>query len=180
MVKQAASRSLLSRITTSAYWSPTANTAQARLDPLVEVRLQQLITSCSDFHRQFVPLQNVIEATRVARPLGVRVFLNVVVTRTSITRLCTIRRAFEAAGVFTPPFCESPVIPFGRARPRPKPRLAQIPNPKPQAQISITFAQPSRRHFVSLPTALRFPQATCNCFAICANSTCVVLWYLYA
>lgn len=114
-VRAAAERSLIPRITTGAYWSKTAEAAFKRLSPLVDAGLRQLIVSCSDAHREFVPLNNVIEAARAAARLGVEVYLALGTSRTSSTSSISICQAFEAAGVVPPRIYDSPLIPFGRA-----------------------------------------------------------------
>lgn len=115
MVQSAAERGLIARVTTGAYWSNSAKAAEARLDPLVGAGLRQLFVSCSDAHRVYVPLSNIIEATRAARARGIEVYLALGTSKTSATNSITISRAFEAAGVTPPWMVESPLIPFGRA-----------------------------------------------------------------
>jgi len=115
MVRAAAERGLLPRITTGAYWSPTPEAARKCLQPLVEAGLGQLFISCSDAHRAFVPLGNVVEACRAARGFGIEVYLVLGTSRTSATSSRSVREAFEAAGLAVPWMIESPIIPFGRA-----------------------------------------------------------------
>ena len=115
MIRSTASRRLLSRITTGAFWARTPTVAGARLTALAEAGLKQLFISCGDTHAKYVPVQNVVNASASARTLGVQVFLSITTSRISSIRPDTIRAAFEAAGVPIPPVFTSPVIPFGRA-----------------------------------------------------------------
>lgn len=115
LVQAATDRGLLARVTTGAYWSPTPEAAGKRLKPLAEAGLGQLFISCSDEHRAFVPLENVIEATRAARTCGVEVYLALGTTRTSATSSRAVSEAFLDAGLAVPWIINSPIIPFGRA-----------------------------------------------------------------
>lgn len=115
MVKASSERGLLTRITTGAYWATTLEEGMRRLTPLASAGLNQLFVSTSDAHRVAVPLQNVIEATRAARSLGVEIYLVLGVTKTSDTSSLTLRRAFDDAGVGIPGLIKSPIIPYGRA-----------------------------------------------------------------
>lgn len=115
MVRAASERGLLTRVTTGAYWSPTAMAAAKRLDPLAQAGLCQLFISCSDAHRVYVPLRNIIEATAAARSRGIQVYLVLGISKNSSTSSRTVRKVFEMAGIATPWLLESPLIPFGRA-----------------------------------------------------------------
>ena len=115
MVKAATTRGLLARITTGAYWSPTAQAAEKRLKPLAEAGLSQLFISSSDSHRAFVPFTNIIEATRAARNHKIDVYLVLGTSRTSLTCIREVTREFEQAGLSVPWIIESPIIPYGRA-----------------------------------------------------------------
>jgi MoaA/NifB/PqqE/SkfB family radical SAM enzyme len=115
LVRAAAGREMIARITTGAYWSTSAEAAARRLEPLAGAGLRQLFISCSDAHQSFVPFANVIEAARSARRFGIEVYLTLGTSQTSATGARSVREAFEAAGVQTPWLTESPLIPFGRA-----------------------------------------------------------------
>lgn len=115
LVRAATERGLVSRVTTGAYWSKTREAAGRRLRPLAEAGLGQLFISCSDEHRAFVPLSNVIEATRAARGHDIEVYLALGTSRTSATTPRSVSEAFLDAGVAVPWIIDSPIIPFGRA-----------------------------------------------------------------
>jgi MoaA/NifB/PqqE/SkfB family radical SAM enzyme len=114
-VRAAAERNFVPRVTTGAYWSPTLADARKRLEPLGTAGLRQLFISCSDAHREFVPLNNVIEATRAAVDRGISVCIVLGTSKNSTTSSRSVREAFEAAGVPPPWMMDSPIIPFGRA-----------------------------------------------------------------
>jgi MoaA/NifB/PqqE/SkfB family radical SAM enzyme len=114
MVRAVAERNMAPAITTSAYWSPNSKAALSRLAPLAQAGLKQLVISCSDAHREFVPLDNVIEAARAAASLNIAVILNVTVSKISTTNSRSIREAFEGAGVTLPWLYVTQLIPFGR------------------------------------------------------------------
>lgn len=115
MIQAATERGLLTRVSTSAYWSKTSQAANQRLKPLAEAGLRQLFISSSDFHRTFVPVSNIIEATRAARNYEIEVYLVLSTSRTSLTCGRSLAEEFEAAGVDVPWVIESPIIRFGRA-----------------------------------------------------------------
>lgn len=114
-VRAAAERNFVTRVTTGAYWSPAPTEAKKRLDPLADAGLQQLFISCSDAHREFVPLNNVIEATRAAIERNISVCIVLGTSKGSKTSSRSVREAFEEAGVQPPWMLDSPIIPFGRA-----------------------------------------------------------------
>lgn len=115
MIHASTERGLLTRVSTSAYWSKTSEAANHRLKPLAEAGLRQIFISSSDFHRSFVPLSNIIEATRAARNYEIEVYLVLSTSRTSVTCMRSVAMEFEAAGVDVPLIIESPIIRFGRA-----------------------------------------------------------------
>lgn len=151
-VRVAADRGFIPRVTTGAYWSPGPAEAKRRLDPLVDAGLQQLFISCSDAHREFVPLNNVIEATRTAIERNITVCIVLGTSKHSKTSSRSVREAFEAAGVPPPWMLDSPIIPFGRAETTiavdqlllqpvenfagPCPSMTQHPTLQPDGQIT--------------------------------------------
>jgi pyruvate-formate lyase-activating enzyme len=128
MVAFASSRSLVSRITTGAYWSPNADGAARRLEPLAKAGLKQLFISRSDGHNEFAPIQNAINAAQAAREFGINVCIVVNTSPDSETTCRSIREAFDDAGAIIPLMFESAIIPFGRASERwPASRLELSP-----------------------------------------------------
>jgi len=61
---------LRTRCVTNAYWAGTRVAAAKRLRPLRDVGLGEVNISTGDFHRQFVPVRNVINAAVTAVELG--------------------------------------------------------------------------------------------------------------
>jgi organic radical activating enzyme len=116
MVQAATDRGLFTRVTTGAYWSRTPKAAERSLQPLQAAGLRQLFISCSDQHREFVPMQNVLEATRAARNYKIDVYLALGTSKTSRTSFRSVTEAFIAAGEDVPFMADSPLIPFGRAQ----------------------------------------------------------------
>ncbi|HKP71519.1 MAG TPA: radical SAM protein [Pyrinomonadaceae bacterium] len=160
MVKATTDRGLMARITTGAYWSPTAEAADKRLKPLAEAGLRQLFISCSDEHRAFVPMNNVIEASRAARKYQIDVYLVLGTSKTSKTSSPSIFEAFMEAGQPVPWIINSPIIPFGRAEENisageltlqpianfsgPCPSLTENPTIRPDGQVTgcaVVFGQ---------------------------------------
>jgi MoaA/NifB/PqqE/SkfB family radical SAM enzyme len=113
-IREATDRRLPTRVTTGAYWSPTAAEAGRTLGPLAAAGLRQIFVSLSDAHQRQVPLSNAVEAVRAARDHGITTFLAVGVTRSVDLQLHRVRQAFESAGVAIPYLLESPLIPAGR------------------------------------------------------------------
>lgn len=114
-VAEAYRRDFLVRITTNAYWSPDEGAARARLEPLAVRGLRQLFMSSSDGHLEFVPFDNLLHATAVARSLGIDVLLSVSVTKNSKLNSKSVLEYFRNVHLPPPWIFESPVIPFGRA-----------------------------------------------------------------
>lgn len=115
MVRAAAERGFIVRISTSAFWSPDAFAARARLRPLVEAGLRQLFVSTSDLHRASVPLSNLVEAARAGWSLGLEMHVEVATNKDSATTPRTVREAFAAAGLPVPFILDGAIIPYGRA-----------------------------------------------------------------
>lgn len=57
-----------------------------RVSTLAQLGLQELIVSVDDYHLRFVPICNIRRVVHAALALGIRVGVNVLVTRTSIIR----------------------------------------------------------------------------------------------
>ncbi len=69
-IRHANSKGLLTRIVTNAYWATSIETAQKRLSKLKEAGLTELNASTGDYHQEFVPIKNVINATIASLSLG--------------------------------------------------------------------------------------------------------------
>jgi HKD family nuclease len=69
-VSYASKRGLLTRIVTNAYWATNEDFAYKRLKKLKDVGLTELNVSTGDFHQEFVPFRNVINATLASLSLA--------------------------------------------------------------------------------------------------------------
>jgi MoaA/NifB/PqqE/SkfB family radical SAM enzyme len=115
MVKAATEAGLVVRITTGAYWSRTQEAALARLQPLAEAGLRQLIISATDGHREYVSLTNVVAASYAAKLLSVEVYISLRTSKNNKTNAAAVHQEFKAAQLAMPYVYESSIIPYGRA-----------------------------------------------------------------
>lgn len=83
-IKYAKKRGLSSRCVSNAYWATSIDQARNKLLPLRENGLEELNFSTGDSHQKFVPIERVMNATVAALQLGIRVFIAVESTQSSI------------------------------------------------------------------------------------------------
>lgn len=81
-IKYAAERGLVSRCVTNGYWATTIFKAKERLIPLVQSGLTELNLSTGDDHQEFIPVENVLNATIAALELGLTVAIAIETNKT--------------------------------------------------------------------------------------------------
>jgi len=83
-IERAASHGLATRIVTNAYWAVNDKGAEDRVSSFVNAGLTEINFSTGDQHSRFVPLENVVRATRAAvrRELTVAIMVETVKERT--------------------------------------------------------------------------------------------------
>jgi len=69
---------IYTRIVTNSYWAKSPEKAELRLDRLKQCGLSQLRMSCSRWHQQHVPLQNMLIAANACIKIGIDYFISFV------------------------------------------------------------------------------------------------------
>lgn len=79
-IRRAASYGMTTRIVTNCYWAAKDVTAKRRADSFVRAGLREINFSTGDQHARFVPVENVLRATRAAIEAGLRTIIIMVET----------------------------------------------------------------------------------------------------
>jgi len=77
IIKYASNKGLLVRVVTNGYWAKSFKTAYNRLKTLVDLGLTEFNLSTGDEHQQWVPYENIINATIASLKLGMVTAINV-------------------------------------------------------------------------------------------------------
>lgn len=85
-MKYAHDKGLAGGLVTNCYWANSAEMADRRLDRLAGLGLREIIVSLDDFHLKYVPIDHIRHVVHAALRLGVRVGVNMLVTRQSRVR----------------------------------------------------------------------------------------------
>jgi pyruvate-formate lyase-activating enzyme len=120
-MRRAALHGLQVRLVTNAYWASNKGAAERRIDDFVRAGLAEINLSTGDQHARFVPVRNVLYATRAAvnAALGVVIIVETVrdrsITKESIEADEAFKRIgeeFPHAGISVVEWVWSPVSPF--------------------------------------------------------------------
>ncbi len=96
-IERATARGLITRVVTNAYWAVNEKGTKSRISDLTNVGLHEINYSTGDQHTRFVPLDNVIRATRgaVEKGLPVSIMVETVKERTVTKQMIEDHPAFK-------------------------------------------------------------------------------------
>ena len=104
-IEYASKQGFRTRVVTNAWWAYSYEKAYRFLDELRSKGLDELCVSYSDFHADYIPLTNIVNAVRAAIDLNIKIALGIVLYRGCRTTASVLEAELRKAGLSEHELC---------------------------------------------------------------------------
>lgn len=117
-IQETTRQGMNSRIVTNGSWARSLASGSRTLARLREAGLQEITISHTDFHREFVAFEAMLNAVRLSRVMGLRIAISVTTNEESTVTVQSLREEIAAQGEDPEPitFFENDAINTGRGK----------------------------------------------------------------
>lgn len=117
-IRSATERGLKTRVVTNGTWAKSVAAGSRTVARLREAGLREVTLSHTDFHREFVPFEVLLNAFRLSRAVGLRIALSVTTNDETSISVSSLRQELAGAGedLQGVVFFENDVIDTGRGK----------------------------------------------------------------